>query len=156
MHSILAVTDAPFTQAPALLFFHLLGLILYLGGFLALSRWLAKAVRFESADARTEAYRVLKRMHKFVDWPGLGMAVLTGLYMLMVGNKHQGYMKAGYFHIKLTCVIALIVCDVIVTRKLFALKGDGEQPSATAFRVIHGVAGLALIGILAAMTFGRA
>ena len=53
MHSILAVTDAPFTQAPALLFFHLLGLILYVGGFLALSRWLAKAVRFESADART-------------------------------------------------------------------------------------------------------
>jgi len=156
MHSILAVADPSFTQAPLALFFHLLGLILYVGGFLALSRWLAKAVRFESADARTEAYRVLVRMHKFVDWPGLGMAVLTGLYMLMVGNKHMGYMREGYFHIKLTFVLVLVVCDVIVTKKLFALNGEGKQPSATPFRIIHGVSGLALIGILAAMYFGRA
>ena len=94
MHSILAVTDAPFTQAPALLFFHLLGLILYVGGFLALSRWLAKAVRFESADARTEAYRVLKRMHRFVDWPGLGIVVITATLAAIALQSFEVYHKS--------------------------------------------------------------
>ena len=141
-----------FVQSPWLRWLHLLGIIIYAGGFLTLTRLLGHAVRFESVQARADAYRVLKRMHRFVDWPGLGIVVVTGLIMFMSGNADKAYFKQGYFHFKLTAVLAIVITDVFVSRKLFRLEAEGPQPRATAFRIMHGVVGLGILGALAAVT----
>jgi len=132
---------------------HLVGIVVYVGGFLTLTRLLGHAVRFETVASRADAYRVLKRMHKFVDWGGLAMMLATGLWMLIADPAHLNYMKApsGYFHVKLTCIVVLIVCDVVLSRKLFALDPDGPQPGPGFFRAMHGVAGLAMLGALFAV-----
>ncbi|MHC4225321.1 MAG: hypothetical protein ACYSUN_15130, partial [Planctomycetota bacterium] len=80
---------------------HLLGLVVYVGGFLALTRWLGHAVRFETAQAREDAYRVLRRMHKFVDWGGLALMLIAGLWLLLADPMGKLYLKQGYFHMKL-------------------------------------------------------
>ena len=140
---------------PWLKLVHLLGMIMYVGGLLTLTRLLGHAVRYESPVSRADAYRVLKRMHVFVDWGGLVLMLGAGLWLLVADPMGKAYMKQGYFHLKLMCALALIVCDIALSRKLFRLQGDGPQPAATFFRIMHGVAGLALLGALAAVFLVR-
>jgi len=130
---------------------HLVGLLIYGGGILTLSRMLAKVVRYETEASRADSYRALKRMHKFVDWGGAGLLLVTGLYMLIADPAGKHYMTKPYFHVKLTCVFVLLVSDVLLSRKLFALRPDGAQPGPNYFRAVHGLIGLALIGALAAI-----
>lgn len=134
---------------------HVLGVVIYVGGLMALTRLLGHAVRFEDARSRTDSYRVFTRMHKFANWAGLGLMVVAGLVLLFWDPAGKEYLKKGYFHMKLTAIVLLFVCDVIFTRKLFRLQGEGPQPSATFFRIMHGVVGLALLGALAAIFIVR-
>lgn len=134
---------------------HVLGVVVYIGGLLALTRLLGHAVRFPDAPSRTSAYRVFQRMHKFANWGGLGLMVVTGLVLLVWDPAGKGYMKQGYFHMKLTGILALVVCDVIFARKLFRLEGEGPQPGAAFFRIMHGIVGLALLLTLAALFLVR-
>lgn len=127
---------------------HVLGMVIYAGGFLALTRLVGHAVRFESAQSREDAYRIFKRMHKFVDWGGLAIMVGTGLYILLADPAGKAYLKQGYFHMKLTFVILLLVCDIVFTKKLFSLQAAGPQPKKALFMALHGVAGLLLVGTL--------
>ena len=130
---------------------HVLGMVVYVGGFLTLTRLLGKAVLFESAQSRADAYRVLKRMHKFVDWGGLGLMIASGIWIAVADPMGKEYFKQGYFHMKLLFVAILVVGDILLTRKLFSMQGEGAQPGASYFRVMHGIAGLALLGALAAV-----
>lgn len=130
---------------------HVLGMVIYVGGLLTLTRLLGHAVRFEAPTSRADAYRVLKRMHMFVDWGGLVLMLAAGLWLLIADPMGKAYLKHGYFHLKLTCMLALILCDVSLSRRLFRLQGDGPQPGAVLFKILHGVAGLALLGALAAV-----
>jgi len=134
---------------------HVLGMVIYVGGLLTLTRLLGHAVRFESPASRADTYRVLKRMHVFVDWGGLLLMLVAGVWLLVADPMGKLYMKQGYFHIKLTCMVVLIVGDILLSRKLFALQADGPQPKATFFRIMHGLAGLALLGALAAVFLVR-
>lgn len=134
-------------------FFHVLGMVLYVGGFLALTRLLGHAVKNATAESREDAYRVYKRMHKFVDWIGLGIMVVTGLWLLIADPMSLRYMKnpTGYFHIKLTGVLVVVICDVVLSMKLFKMKGDGPQPNPAFFKMMHGIAALGFLGALAAI-----
>ena len=132
-------------------FVHVLGVFIYAGGLLTLTRMAAKAVRYESAESRSDSYRDLVRMHKFVDWGGLGMMLLAASTSLSPIPAGKEYMRQGYFHMKMTFIIGIFVCDFLTTKKLFALKGEGPQPSPGAFRILHGAVGLCLIGIFAAI-----
>ena len=134
---------------------HVVGVFVYAGGFLTLTRMLGKAVRYESVESRTDSYATLKRMHKFVDWGGLGMMLIAGLFMLADDPAGKHYMKEGYFHMKLTFILILLVCDFLTTKKLFALNAEGPQPRATFFRIMHGIVGLCIVGIFAAIYMVR-
>lgn len=134
---------------------HVLGVVIYVGGLMALTRLIGHAVRFPDAPSRTNAYRVFQRMHKFANWGGLGLMLVGGLVLLVWDPAGKGYMKQGYFHVKLTAIVVLAVCDILFTRKLFRLEGEGPQPGAAFFRVMHGVVGLTLLGALAALFLVR-
>lgn len=134
---------------------HVVAVFIYAGGFLTLTRLLGKAVRYETAESRADSYRDLKRMHLFVDWGGLLLMLVTGLGMLLDDPMGKQYMTKGYFHMKLTFIVALLVLDAITSRKLFALRAEGEQPGATFFKVMHGAVGLCILGALAAVFIVR-
>ncbi len=134
---------------------HVLGVVIYVGGLLALTRLLGHAVRFEDARSRADAYRIFQRMHKFANWGGLGLMLVAGLWLLVWDPLGKGYMKEGYFHMKLTAVLVLAACDVAFARRLFRLEGEGPQPKAAFFRIMHGVVGLALLLALAALFLVR-
>jgi uncharacterized membrane protein len=130
---------------------HVLGVVIYVGGLMALTRLLGHAVRFDAAASRADAYRIFKRMHKFANWAGLFLMLVAGVVLLVWDPAGKEYMKKGYFHMKLTAILALVVCDILFTRKLMRLEGEGEQPKAAFFRIMHGVVGLTLLVTLAAL-----
>jgi len=141
------------TVPPWLVGLHLLGLVVYAGGLLALTRLLGHAVRFETVDARASAYRVFRRMHFLVDWIGLALLLATGLAMLIADPAGKHYLRQPYFHVKLTCVALLLACDfAVLTRFLLRLRADGVQPRAAVFRALHGIAALCVVGALGAVT----
>ena len=129
-------------------FLHLLGMVIYVGGFLALTRMVGHAVKFETVESRADAYRVFRRMHKFVDWGGLAITVICGLILFIKDPWAKDYMKQGYFHMKLTFFLVLVVVDVIFSRKLFSMKAEGPQPKRALFSALHGVAALMVVGML--------
>jgi len=131
---------------------HVVGVFVYAGGFLTLTRLIGRAVRYESALSRGDALATLKRMHKFVDWGGAGLALIGGLYLLL--RTPSIYLKQPYFHVKLTFIVVLAVCDVLVTRKLFAADPE-NPPGAGFFRIMHGVVGLAILGVFFAIFIVR-
>ncbi len=132
-------------------FLHLLGMIVYVGGFLALTRMVGHAVRFETEASRADAYRIFRRMHKFVNWGGLALMVICGLILLIVDPWDKNYMRhpSGYFHMKLAFIVGLLICDVFFSRILFLrLRAEGEQPKRAVFSALHGIAALMVIGVL--------
>ena len=130
-------------------FLHLLGVIVYVGGFMALTRLVGHAVKFKSEESRADSYRVYRRMHKFADWGGGVVAIVFGFLLLM---NVPSTMKQPWFHVKLLFVGLFIATDVVFSRYLFSkLKPDGEQPKRALFSALHGTGALFLIGILVAV-----
>ena len=135
-------------------FLHLLGVIVYVGGFMALTRLVGHAVKFQTEESRADSYRIYRRMHKFADWGGGVVAVIFGFLLLM---QVPSTMKEPWFHAKLLFVALFIACDVVFSRILFnKLKPEGEQPKRAIFSALHGTAALFLIGILLSLfVFGN-
>ena len=116
-------------------FLHVLGVIVYVGGFMALTRLVGHAVKFESEDSRRDAYRIYRRMHMFADWGGLVVAMVFGFILLM---QAPSYMKQGWFHMKLTCVLLFLAVDVWFSIVLFKrLKAEGPQPKRALFSAMN-------------------
>lgn len=130
-------------------FLHVLGMVVYVGGFLALTRLTGKAVLFESEASRADAYRTYRRMHLFADWGGLLIMVLCGLILLLADPWGKQYLQQGYFHMKLTFIVLILVCDAVFSRLLFfRLRADGPQPKKAVFAALHGIVGLLVVGAL--------
>ena len=127
-------------------FLHVLGVFVYVGGFLALTRLVGHAVKFGTDESRADSYRVYRRMHKFANWGGGAMAIIFGVMLLMT---QPSTMKQPWFHVKLLFVALFIATDVVFSRILFnKLKPEGEQPKRAIFSALHGTAALLLMGIL--------
>ncbi len=94
-------------------------------------------------------------MYLFVGLPGVFLLVGSGLAMLLTDPAGKEYMKQGYFHVKLTGVLLVLVADFILMRKLFAIDPEGTQPKAAIFKALHGMTGLGLIAVLVAIYFIR-
>ncbi|MFQ5844318.1 MAG: hypothetical protein ACE5JG_04940 [Planctomycetota bacterium] len=124
---------------------HLVGVVVYAGGLLTLTRFLGHAV----------AYRVLRRRYLLVGLPGLFLLVASGLTLLIWDPAHKGYLGRPYFHVKLGGVLVVLASDLVLMRKLFTLSPDGEQPRPALFKALHGVAALGVLAILAAVTIIR-
>lgn len=131
-------------------FLHLLGVIIYVGGFLTLTRMVGHAVRFETEASRADAYRVFRRMHMFVDWGGFAMMLICGLVLLIADPWDKNYMQhaSGYFHMKLAFILGIVICDVVFSRVLFGLRAEGKQPKRAVFSALHGIAALMVLGVL--------
>ena len=129
-------------------FLHVLGMVVYVGGFLALTRLTGKAVLFESEASRADSYRTYRRMHMFADWGGLLIMVVCGLILLIADPWGKDYLRQGYFHMKLTFIVGILVCDVVFSRLLFRLRPEGAQPKKAIFAALHGIAGLLVMGAL--------
>jgi uncharacterized membrane protein len=113
---------------------HVIGVILWIGGLLFLTRLLGYHMREigkpDAKIAMAALSRIELRMHHLVIVPGAILAITGGLWQL----TQQGHlMKEGWFHAKLTLVLFFIGLHI--------------------FSIIHGLAGLGLIAVLCLLRF---
>lgn len=123
---------------------HLLGIILWVGGLMNLTRMVAFHVG-EEPEVQKRLHYIENRIFKFVTLPGLILTLIAGLYLLSVNME---YMKQPWMHAKLLFVGLMLGVTAILQGKLAELANNHEKQSAKTFKIAHGVTGLMLILIL--------
>lgn len=127
---------------------HLLGVILWMGGLLALSRILGYHCR-EDPSVRPRYSWLELRLDTMVAMPGAALTLLTGfLQIYLLGRDF--FRVSAWLHHKLLLVIVMLVVHVVLTRRHRAIaRGpqDAQLPRAL-FGALHGILGLLLLGVL--------
>lgn len=126
---------------------HIVGLVMWLGGMMILTRALKL---FAGSEALPSFAR--RTFHGFV-LPGAVLSVSSGLYQLLsVGVSH--YMQQGWFHGKLTFVVALFVVTFLLFRQVRTLRTTGAVDPRHA-TILHAASGTLLLVIVFLTTVGR-
>lgn len=128
------------------LMFHVLGMVLWMGGLMNLTRMVSFHVG-EEPEVQKRLYYIENRIFKFVTLPGFGITLVSGLYML--SNNMSYYMKQPWMHGKLLFVGIMLAVTAVLQGKLNELANNHEKQSPKAFKIAHGVTGLMLILIVA-------
>ena len=130
--------------------FHIISMILWMGGLFALTSHLGTSAEMDPSD-RTPAMEGFERKtYYFSVLPGLILSLVTGLWLMI----HQGFGTylnpdnawGATFHAKLTLIVLLIGIDQFVHFKMRRLHASGEG-SRGMFMALHGTVGLMFIAI---------
>lgn len=128
--------------------FHIVGLILWLGGIVTLARLLGHHSGLESKEARQALIPFERKSYLMAVLPGFLLTLGTGL-ALFLGNGVGYYLDpqgswGATFHLKLTLVVVLIILDQLVFFRMRKLHTEDEGSRAF-FMAIHGIIGLLFI-----------
>lgn len=122
---------------------HIILIFIWMGTLLTLTR-LVDMLKKEDDSIQKRMLQIYKRVYLLVDLPSmLGSICLSFLLIFLKGANF----KAGWFHMKMTFALLLIISDLLFARCLFKnLKIPRLQ-----YKIIHGCVGLFLIGVLSAL-----
>jgi uncharacterized membrane protein len=133
------------------LFFHLLGVILWAGGALNLSRLMAFHVAEDLAvQARLSLFEV--KLFFFVTVPGLVLAAGAGLYMISLNPALLGQ---GWMQAKLGVVALFFVLTMVLGARVMRLRDEPKAGKKGPPMALHGVIGLCVVGILYLVMIAR-
>ncbi len=144
-----------------ILAFHLIALFLWVGQLMFLSRFLGYHVQ-EPPEVQRRLSNLEKRMYVYICVPGGFLAIVTGMLMLhgaatlnfaSPGDTLSYYLNPRTssgaptfwyvtFHLKLSCVVLLILCDVYLGKQIFRLESGTAPTSAKPFAILAGFVGM--------------
>ena len=131
--------------------FHIVGMVMWVGGLMILTRVL-KVFSDELGDSRSLAAMV-QGLYKGFVLPGLLVAIVSGLYQL-TSMGIGVYMKQGWFHGKLTLVVVLLVVTFFVGGEVHKVQ-RAQKLSAARLIALHALSSVALLGIVFLTILGR-
>ncbi len=133
---------------PWVLAFHLLGVVLWMGGVLTFSRVLGYHTR-EAPSVRPRYTYLEGRLNYLVTIPGAVITLGCGLWLMSIYGM-QWFRVALWMHWKLGLVGAVAVIHLFLTLKQREIgRLPPEAPLKRAlFAAMHGTLGLLLIAIL--------
>jgi len=123
---------------------HFLGLVLWMGGLLSLSRILGYHVT--EIEVVRNRYAFIERKLLFgVTLPGALLSLVSGLWLL---TGRMFYLKNAGMHFKLLFVAILVVGTIVTLFEWKKLARGVIGDSALKYKILHGVIALALILVL--------
>lgn len=128
--------------------FHLVGVVLWMGGLLTFSRVLGYHAK-ELPSVRPRLTFIEGRLNWLVAVPGFVLTVGCGLWLMSIYGA-AWFRVALWMHWKLALVAAVLVIHVVLTaqhRRIRRRAPDEKLPRAL-YAALHGTVGLLLIGIL--------
>lgn len=125
-------------------FFHVLFLFIWVGGLLTLTRLMGYHSK-QSIETQLSLGKIYRRMYLFVDLPSMCAAIILGVVLLIFKDIN---LKAGWFHMKMTFTVLLVVCDIIAGTQACELAKRTVKGRGIAYKILHAVTALLLIGIL--------
>ncbi len=128
---------------------HVIGFVMWVGGQMMLTQMLAFHTKETDATVK-ESLSVFEKKMSRISFIGMGVALVSGAYLLMAAGFDQLNAKAHGpgFHIKLTC-IAIFIGLSIATNSLVGKLAVGEAVKPSKFKIYHHVSNAVFIGILA-------
>lgn len=125
-------------------FFHVLFVFIWIGSLMTLTRFMGYHVKEEDAT-QVRLALLYKRIYSLVQFPCMVVAVTLGLFLWY--HLDLSY-RPGWFHMKLFFAFGLIVCDLICGRLIRQLNEAPDHSRGVPYKILHGVTGLLLIGVL--------
>jgi putative membrane protein len=128
--------------------FHLIGVVLWMGGLLSFSRILGYHAK-ELPSARPRFTFIEGRLNWLVAVPGAVLTIVFGLWL--INDYGMAWFRvASWMHWKLALVAAVAVIHVILTVKHRQIRrAHPAQPMSRAlYAALHGTVGLLLIIIV--------
>ncbi|MDB4966120.1 MAG: rane protein [Myxococcales bacterium] len=128
--------------------FHLIGVVLWMGGLMAFSRILGYHSK-ELPSARPRFTFIEGRLNWLVAVPGAVLTVAFGLW-LAIDHGMAWFRVASWMHWKLTLVLAVVVIHTVLTVKHGQIRRahPAEPMSRGLYAALHGTVGLLLIAIV--------
>jgi protoporphyrinogen IX oxidase len=123
---------------------HVLFIFVWIGTLLCLTRFLGYLSK-EEPSTQIRLAKICKRMYLFVDLPSMILAIVLGLVLLFYTKFGQ---SMGWFHMKMTFALALVICDIICGKMIFNLNKQGFAKGSIKYKILHSITALMLIGTL--------
>lgn len=128
--------------------FHLIGVVLWMGGLLAFSRILGYHTK-ELPSARPRFTFVEGRLNWLVAIPGAIVTVVFGVW-IAVEHGLAWFRVASWMHWKLALVLAVAVIHLVLTVKHHQVRRapPAAPMNRALYAALHGTVGLLLIAIV--------
>jgi putative membrane protein len=123
---------------------HVLCVFIWIGNLLNLSRLMGYHVK-EAPEVQVRMARLYQRLYYFIGMPTMTLSLVFG--MILISRVNLEY-KPAWFHMKLTFVAIILLCDVACGRFVARLNRETDSGRGASYKALHGVLGLMLIGIL--------
>ena len=118
-------------------FFHIVGIVVWVGSLLGLSRMLAFHAQ-EEIMVQERLSWIERRGYLFVQLPGMIITILSGLFILMI---NPAIIKgSGWFHVKALFIVFLIVFDQLLWASAKKMRQNPEKSNPKKFKAFHGIA----------------
>jgi putative membrane protein len=126
---------------------HILFLFMWVGSLLTLTRLLGYLPK-EEPTVQSRFVRIFRRLYLFIDLPSMILALATGVVLLVIKGVD---MKQGWFHMKLTFALLLVIADIYTGVQICKLKDKFVTGRGIKYKILHGLTALFLIFILIAV-----
>jgi protoporphyrinogen IX oxidase len=128
--------------------FHLIGVVLWMGGLMAFSRILGYQSK-ELPSVRPRLTFIESRLNMLVAAPGALLTIVFGVW-LAVQHGAAWFRVASWLHYKLALVCAVVVIHVVLTIKIRQIRraAPSAPMSRGLYAALHGTVGLLLIAIV--------
>jgi uncharacterized integral membrane protein (TIGR00701 family) len=128
--------------------FHLIGVVLWMGGLMAFSRILGYQSK-ELPSVRPRLTFIESRLNMLVAAPGALLTIVFGVW-LAVQHGAAWFRVASWLHYKLALVCVVLVIHVVLTVKIRQIRraAPSAPMSRGLYAALHGTVGLLLIAIV--------
>ncbi|MBI4516843.1 MAG: CopD family protein [Deltaproteobacteria bacterium] len=124
---------------------HVIAVIMWVGPLLLLTQMLALHAG-EEAPAVPALRRVEGRLFSSIVNPSAAVVLVTGLLILL--SAPGVYLKAHWFHLKLSLAVILFVLHLRIFRRMLALHAQPEAVPARSFLTLHLIAAAAVVAVV--------
>ena len=123
---------------------HIICVFVWIGNLMTLTRLMGYHVK---QDEHTQMHmaRIYKRMYQFVELPTMILTVTLGIILISQVDFSQNH---TWFIFKMLFVSGLVVCDLICGQYISNLNLEPDLSRGIKYKVLHGMTGLCLIGVL--------
>ena len=124
---------------------HMIAIVAWMAGLFYLPRLFVYHAGVDSKSEAAQLFQVMEyRLYKIIMTPAMLLSLASGIFLVMI----QNIWSSGWFHLKLTCVVGLVVLHHLLNYWRKQLATGVCTRTAPFFRLINEVPTLLLIVII--------
>jgi putative membrane protein len=129
--------------------FHFLGAFCWMAGLFYLPRLFVYHAETDNEAVRQTLDTMAYKLYRFIMTPAMHLTLLFGTMLAILPHNRI----AGWLHLKITCILALVVFQLYLNRCRLSLAARTSQQTGRYFRYINEIPTIALIIILICAVF---